>query len=52
MSGTFLRVDMLTTRLLHPVEQFTIFFRTQSEEAVELVLHWETTEVSVPVRVK
>ena len=52
MSGTFLRVDMLTTRLLHPVEQFTILFRQRNAETAELVLQWETTEVSVPVRVK
>jgi hypothetical protein len=46
------RVDMHTTRLLQPVEQFTILFRQRNAETAELVLQWETTEVSVPVRVK
>jgi len=46
------RVDMQTTRLSHPVEQFTIVFRQKGADTAELVLQWETTEVSVPVSVK
>ncbi|HET6934050.1 MAG TPA: DUF2911 domain-containing protein [Candidatus Angelobacter sp.] len=44
------RVDMQKSSLQQPVEQFTISFDKKSDDAADLVLEWETTRVSVPVK--
>jgi len=46
------RVDMEKSKLSEPVEQFTISFKQKSADAADLVLQWETTQLSVPVKVK
>jgi len=33
-----------------PVEQFTISFDKKSDDSADLLLEWETTSVSVPVK--
>jgi len=45
------RVDMLKRpNLDKPVEQFTISFDKKSDDSADLLLEWETTSVSVPVK--
>lgn len=44
------RVDMQKSSTNQPVEQFTISFDNKTENAADLVLEWETTRVSVPVK--
>lgn len=46
------RVDMKKTQLSQPVEQFTISFDKKSDSNADLVMEWETTRVSVPVKAK
>ncbi|MBV9498880.1 MAG: DUF2911 domain-containing protein [Acidobacteriaceae bacterium] len=46
------RVDMQKSQLSSPVEQFTISFNKKSANSADLVLEWETTRLSVPVRAK
>ncbi len=46
------RVDMNVGKLDQPVEQFTMAFDKKSDDAADLVLTWETTKVSVPVKAK
>jgi len=46
------RVDMEKSKLSEPVEQFTISFKQKNADAADLVLQWETTQLSVPVKVK
>ena len=46
------RVDMEKSKLSEPVEQFTISFKQKNADAAALVLQWETTQLSVPVKVK
>jgi len=46
------RVDMQKTALEQPVEQFTISFEKTGDDSANLVLQWENTQVSVPVKVK
>lgn len=44
------RVDMKTSQLSDPVEQFTILLEPHGDALAQLSLQWETTQVSVPVR--
>ncbi len=45
------RIDMMKRpALASPVEQFTISFDKKNEDTADLVLTWETTSVSVPVK--
>jgi Protein of unknown function (DUF2911) len=44
------RVDMQKTELNAPVEQFTISFDKKSEDTADLVMQWEKTRVSIPVK--
>jgi hypothetical protein len=46
------RVDMEKSKLSAPVEQFTISFKAKSADSADLVLEWENTQLSVPVKVK
>jgi hypothetical protein len=46
------RVDLKKSSLKEPVEQFTISFRTKNNTSADLVLQWETTELSVAVTAK
>ena len=46
------RVDMTKTTLGAPVERFTMEFLKKSADSADLILEWETTKLSVPVRVK
>jgi hypothetical protein len=46
------RVDMTKTMLKSPVEQFTIEFVKKGADSADLLLEWEMTRLSVPVRVK
>lgn len=46
------RVDMEKSKLSEPVEQFTISFKQKGADAADLVLQWETTQLTVPVKVK
>ncbi|HEX9223989.1 MAG TPA: DUF2911 domain-containing protein [Candidatus Acidoferrales bacterium] len=46
------RVDMEKSKLSEPVEQFTISFKQKGADAADLVLQWETTQLSVPVKAK
>jgi len=43
---------MEKSKLSEPVEQFTISFKQKGADAADLVLQWETTQLSVPVKVK
>ncbi len=45
------RVDMKKSALPSPLEQFTISFVKKDAKAAELILEWENTKLSVPVRV-
>ena len=44
------RVDMQSAKTAQPVEQFTISFDKKGEDAATLVMEWENTKVSVPVK--
>ncbi len=45
------RIDLMKRSApANPVEQFTISFDKKSEDTANMVLTWETTSVSVPVR--
>ena len=44
------RIDMKTTQLAAPVEQFTILLEQKNPAVAQLSLEWENTQVSVPVR--
>ena len=44
------RIDMKTTQLSAPVEQFTILLEPVNPALAQLSLEWENTQVSVPVR--
>jgi hypothetical protein len=44
------RVDMKSTPLAVPVEQFTISFDQKSNSSADLVLEWEKTRLSVPIK--
>ena len=44
------RIDMKTTQLSAPVEQFTILLEPVNPALAQLSLEWETTQVSVPAR--
>jgi hypothetical protein len=46
------RVDMKKSQLSQPVEQFTISFAKSGQKSADLVMEWENTRLSVPVRVK
>jgi hypothetical protein len=46
------RVDLTKTTLSSPLEAFTIKFDKTSPDAATLVLEWEATKLSVPVRVR
>jgi hypothetical protein len=46
------RIDLTKTTLPSPVDNFTIKFQNTSPDAATLVLEWETTKLSVPVRAK
>jgi Protein of unknown function (DUF2911) len=46
------RVDMQKTALDQPVEQFTISFQQTGDDSANLVLQWENTQLSVPVKAK
>ena len=46
------RVDMQKSQSQQPVEQFTISFSPKGSDAADLVLAWENTSVSVPIKAK
>jgi hypothetical protein len=46
----FARVDMQKSELSAPVEQFTISFDKKGEDTADLVMKWEKTSVSIPVK--
>ncbi len=46
------RVDMQKSQTDQPVEQFTISWKKAGDDRADLVLEWENTRVSVPVRAK
>ncbi len=46
------RVDMRKSALPQPVDEFTISWDKKGDGAADLVLEWENTRVSVPVRAK
>jgi len=46
------RIDLTKTALPNPLEEFTIKFQKTSPDAATLVLEWETTKLSVPVRAR
>lgn len=46
------RVDMEKSQSSQPVEQFTISFEQKGGDSASLVLEWENTRVSVPVKAK
>ncbi len=46
------RVDMQKSQTKETVEQFTISFKQISADTADLVLQWETTQLSVPVKAK
>ena len=45
------RIDLKKSTLDSPVEQFTIEFVKKGQKEAELILEWENTKLSVPVRV-
>jgi len=45
------RIPMKVTKLGTPVEQFAIAIERTAKDAGTLVLRWDTTEASVPIRV-
>ena len=46
------RVDLKKSSLNQPVEQLTISFKKTNDSTADLVVQWETTELSVPVKAK
>lgn len=44
------RVDMQKSELSAPVEQFTMSFDKKSEDTADLVMKWEKTSVSIPIK--
>jgi hypothetical protein len=46
----FARVNLAKTSVGRPLEQFTIEFVKKGPDSAELILEWETTKLSVPVR--
>lgn len=44
------RIDMQKSELSAPVEQFTISFDKKSEDSADLVMKWEKTSVSIPIK--
>jgi hypothetical protein len=46
----FARIDMQKKELSAPVEQFTISFDKKGEDTADLVMQWEQTSVSVPIK--
>lgn len=44
------RVDLKKIALNSPIEQFTIEFVKKDSKSAELILEWENTKLSVPVR--
>jgi hypothetical protein len=46
------RVDLKKSSLASPMEQFTIEFLKKGADSADLILEWETTKLSVPVRAK
>ena len=46
------RVDMSKSQTKQPVEQFTISFDTKGDNSADLVLEWENTRLTVPVKVQ
>ncbi|MDX2154587.1 MAG: DUF2911 domain-containing protein [Bryobacteraceae bacterium] len=46
------RTPMKATSLSAPVEQFTIEMKPQGANAANLVMRWENTEISAPVKAK
>jgi Protein of unknown function (DUF2911) len=51
-SQDFARIDMQKSQTQQPVEQFTISFSPKGNDAADLVLDWENTRLSVPVKAK
>jgi hypothetical protein len=49
-SQDLVRVDMQKKALSAPVEQFTMSFDKQGDDKADLVMNWENTSVSVPVK--
>jgi hypothetical protein len=46
------RVDLAKSALPNPLEDFTIEFEKTAADSTTLVLEWETTKLSVPVRAR
>jgi hypothetical protein len=46
------RIDLTKAALPNPLEEFTIKFQKTAPDSATLVLEWETTKLSVPVRVR
>jgi len=46
----FARIDLVKTALATPLEQFTIEFVKKGADSADLILEWENTKLSVPVR--
>jgi hypothetical protein len=46
------RIDLVSSMLKAPVETFTIAFDKKSASGAELVLTWELTKLTLPVRVQ
>jgi hypothetical protein len=46
------RIDMQKSQLSQPVEQFTISFDKKGDNSADLVVEWETTRLTVPVKAK
>jgi hypothetical protein len=46
------RVDLAKSALPNPLEDFTIEFEKTATDSTTLVLKWETTKLSVPVRAR
>ncbi|HET9180695.1 MAG TPA: DUF2911 domain-containing protein [Candidatus Angelobacter sp.] len=44
------RVDMQKTSLSAPVQEFTMSFNKKSDDSADLVMQWETTNVSIPIK--
>jgi hypothetical protein len=44
------RVDMQKSQTQQPVEQFTISFDKKSDNSANLILEWENTRLTVPVK--
>jgi Protein of unknown function (DUF2911) len=44
------RIDMQKSQTKAPVEQFTISFDKKGADTADLVMEWETTRVTVPVK--